>query len=116
MQPPYPGGQFGTRPRLPGSNPGGGPTTRLAAATSAVSQVLTPQDVGDRRCRRPSDDRQRVEHRAGRALDLQREREEEELVDLLPRDLLEVDRFEQVDAVLDEQQGVHRLRVGRAAR
>src|SRR5689334_3218544 len=62
-----------------------------------------------------SDDREGVEHRAGRALDLQREREEEELVDLLPGDLLEVHRLEQVDAVLDEQQRVHRLRVGRRA-
>src|SRR3954452_18211018 len=79
-----------------------------SARTSAASHAGAPI--------RRSDDGDGVEHRAGRALDLQRQGDEEELVHPLAGDLLQIHRLEEVDGVLDEQQGVHRLRVGRRAR
>ena len=55
--------------------------------------------------------RDRIYHGTGRPTDLDRQRDEEELVDPVARQLLEIQAFHDVDALLNQEQGVYGLRV-----
>src|ERR687884_298225 len=96
------------------------PPPRCAAGPAAPSDPIpAPPRVDDRQAQSPrcspfgkrlggrsSDDRDRPNRRAGRALDLERRGDEEERVDPIPCQLLEVDDLEDVDAVPGDQHAV----------
>src|SRR4029079_15723409 len=71
-----------------------------AAASSDSAQTIAARAAT--RFTMALDDRDGIEHRAGRTLDFQWQRDEEELVYRVPGQLLKPDRFEQVDRILDE--------------